>query len=222
MTSNFVSLNNINAAIKTATPLLLSVFTCVIQGPASAEIIKTDSGNEYLKREYDWAMFLDIQEVPHYLNYQSSSLRSILRVRTNYKPFPRGEGLVAPNGNSRVYEELWYHKGLPLGSERRFILDTPRQEIGVIVLRNIGPGPERAQVALNAALRLMLDLQFKHLRADVIAVPLERYDAIAGALEYYRFTKVSTQTEAAMNGKQLSILLQSYPSKRDERYFLQK
>lgn len=190
--------------------------------PAFAEIIRTDNDNEYLQREFDWAMFLDLQEQPHLLNYQSSSLNPLTKVQINFKPCSRGKGERAPKNNSQIYEELWYKKTIPIGSKRHFTFDSLPHEQGIIVLRKIGTAPERVQIAVNSVMRLMLDLQQKKMPVAVVAVPLEQYDRIASAIEYYRFSRVSLNTETQMSGKQFSIRLQSYPTARDERYFLQK
>ncbi|MBX9570262.1 MAG: hypothetical protein K2X77_15290 [Candidatus Obscuribacterales bacterium] len=190
--------------------------------PSYSEIIRTDSDNEYLQREFDWAMFLDLQEQPHLLKYQSSSLNPLTKVQINFKPCSRGKGEKAPKGNSRIYEEIWYRKTIPLGSKRHFLFDNSPHEQGIIVLRNIGTAPERVQIAANAVMRLLIDLQIKKMPVAVVAVPLEHYDRVASAFEYYRFARVNLNTETKMSGKQFHIRLQSYPTAHDECYYLQK
>lgn len=205
-----------------ATVLGLLGVIFVGNAPSYSEIIRTDSDNEYLQREFDWAMFLDLQEQSHLLKYQSSSLNPLTKVQINFKPCSRGKGEKAPKGNSRIYEEIWYKRTIPLGSKRHFIFDNAPHEQGILVLRSIGAAPERVQIAVNAIMRLLIDLQIKRMPVAVVAVPLEHYDRVASAFEYYRFAKVSLDTETKMSGKQFHIRLQSYPTARDERYFLQK
>lgn len=201
---------------------LIVLFLFFAQGKVAAEIIKTDPHNQYVKREFDWAMYIDLQELPHYLDYQSSSLNPLTKAAINFKPFPRGHGIPAEDGNARVYEELWYQKTTPLGSSRHFVLNLPKHESGIVVLRKIGSGQYRPHVAANSALRLILDLHFKQLNANVLAVPLEAYDQVASSLEYYGFSRASKSIEAGMSGKQFSIRLQSYPDRKDESYYYQR
>lgn len=201
---------------------LIAISLFSLQEPVAAEIIKTDPQNQYVKREFDWAMYIDLQELPHYLAYQSSTLNPLTKAAINFKPFPRGHGVPAEDGNARVYEELWYQKTVPLGSSRHFVLNLPKHESGIVVLRKIGSGQYRPQVAANSALRLILDLHFKQLNANVLAVPLEAYDQVASCLEYYGFSRASKNLEAGMSGKQFSIRLQSFPDRKDEIYYYQR
>lgn len=190
--------------------------------PVSAEIIRADNDNEYLQREFDWAMFLDLEKQHHLFNYQSSSLTKLTKVQINYKACPRGEGKRAAKGNSRIYEELWYKNATPIASKRHFQIESLSNEQGIIVLRKIGASEEDVQIAVNAVMRMLLDMQIKKMPVAVIAVPAESYESVADRFQFYRFSKVSLITESKMVGKQFSIQLQSYPSGKDERYYLQK
>jgi hypothetical protein len=121
-----------------------------------------------------------------------------------------------------IYEELWYHKGVPIGSQRRSRLNINKQQIGTIIIMRVGPAPDEAGAALNAAIRLFVDLQMMHQNISTLLVPLEYYDLMAAELAKYRFVRLGKTQENALEGQQLSIRLLSYPSGRDERYFFQK
>ena len=182
--------------------------------PGSTEI--TDA--PYLEREFDWAMFVDVQDGKDYLNYRGSLLHPLTKVRVHLQTFARLSGSSGVPEPAKMYDQLWYHKGMPIGSRRQCQLQIPKHHAGAIVISQASLEPDHALAAANASLRLILDLHFKQIHASTILVPKERYDLIVSGFEHYRFLRGISPVD----GKQMSINLRSYPTGRDETFYLQK
>src|SRR3990167_4330555 len=93
---------------------LISLFF-LTQSPCMAAM-GPDLHDHHLSYNYIWAMYLDMHEVPHYLNYRGSKLHPLAKVRVRFRYFP-------PEKNSdkwpaKTYEELWYYDGKPVGLRR--------------------------------------------------------------------------------------------------------
>ena len=179
--------------------------------------------DDYLDSQYDWAMCLDVGKAQHYLNYEGSRLHPLDKVRITFRQSPRSSAAIAASATTTLlYEELWYHQGVPIGSQRRAQLKINRQKLGTILLRSSGLEPVQAGEALNAAIRLFVDLQLMQQNINTFVVPLEYYALMSADLGKYRFYQPNKAQKNAMSGPQLSIRLLSYPSGRDETFFFQK
>lgn len=172
------------------------------------------SGDPYLGREFDWSMFVELQDAPNYLDYRGSLLHPLSKVRVHLHTYPSMNGTTSTTNS--VYEEFWYHNGKPLGSRRVSELSITTNRLGAIVIGPLDARPEQTTAAVNATVRLIMDLQLKQIGTHVVFVPYERYDAVAGAFEHYRFLRGNPASE----GVQMSINLRSYPAGIDERLFL--
>jgi len=139
-------------------------------------------------------------------------------VRINVREFPRGTG--SNSAEARIYEEPWYHKGMPVGSRRFSQLDIATRNIGAIVVGASDVQAEQSQAISNALVRLMLDLQLKRISTGIVIVPTDSYDEIAACLGRYNFftnTNIDLQP-----GPQMSIHLRSYPRDKDNYFYFLK
>jgi hypothetical protein len=185
---------------------------------ASKGEIKPDLVDDYLQNNFDWAMYIDVREVPNYLNYKGSHLRPVTRARVYLKTFPRGEQPAQTKLPANLYEDLWYHKGKSLGLRRHGALKLGKGSVGAIIL---GLSDDRADTSLSAANALLhglVDLQVKQVPASCVIVPDDKYDGIVNALAHYNFRPRMNVEE----GEQMSVHLRSAGGGKDDYYFLQK
>jgi hypothetical protein len=196
--------------------VLLSICSALIcQFPVGAEF-NAQLIDKYLESQFDWAMFLEVQDAQHYLNYEGSSLRPLNKVCVNLRVFPP-PGERRPGKNpSKVYEDFWYHNGALIGSRYHQKLPIEQDSLGALVVGKTKGGANSLRAVANAIVRLTLDLHFKQIPISLVLVPSEHYDSIAGYLANYHFTTGRHPEE----GKQMSIHLSSYPKGRDEYYYL--
>lgn len=186
--------------------------------PHSEAAAKRGGPNEaYLSREFAWAMFLDTDELKEHLNYKGSQLHPLIRVRASFRSYLKERHEFEDSPPAR-YEELWYHKGTPVGLRRYSRLEAPRGQFGAIVVRPCQIEKAGSDLAItNAVVRLLLDLQFKKLATNLVLVPEGAYDLIASDLGSYRFYPLSGQ----LPREPLSLHLRSYPYRynKDEYFF---
>jgi hypothetical protein len=187
-----------------------------LAAPAQAEFSE-QLVDRYLESQFEWAMFLGLQEASHYMNYEGSSLKPLTKIAVSFRWFSPPPESRAENEHSRVYEDFWYHKGSLLGSRFRNRLSLPRESAGAIVIGKNALTPDNARCVTNAIVRLALDLHFQKLVLDEVYVPLSQYDAVVANLGMYRFYADENTPES---GKQMSIHFRSYPDEKDEVYYL--
>ncbi|MBS1955761.1 MAG: hypothetical protein JST89_16375 [Cyanobacteria bacterium SZAS-4] len=170
----------------------------------------------YLQREFNWAMFIDLQEDKPFLNYPGSRLNPITQLRVTCGSFERGMSNQADKTPAKLYEEFWYHDDTPIGLRRYRSLDIQSNQIGAIFLGGRGTN---ATAAAKVLLRLVIELDLRQLSPSVVVVPRDKYDLIASELGRYSFFP----RMAAMSSQQFSIHLRSHPysKNKDEYYYLQ-
>lgn len=207
--------------------LLLSLAACAsfsfAQLPCPAEI-GSSLLDTYLQREFAFAFTIDVAELPQYFNYEGSSLRPITKVLVKLYEYGDTAGTTESGSKESLYEEFWYHKKTALAFKRSKRLDLSSQKTGAIVIRYLAKRDENADVGLNAALRVLLDLQFKNLNAGSLIVPIDQFERVCLQLESYGFAAMSKvkQDPLCLNGKQLRISLRSYPGLREESFLYRK
>jgi hypothetical protein len=173
--------------------------------------------DRYLESQFEWAMFLGAEDAEHYLNYRGSSLQPLTKVSVYYRAFPPDDKSRSEKDPAKEYEDFWYHKGRLLGSRYRNRLHLPEERNGAIVIGKTSGGSEEARALSNALVRVVLDLHFQKIFVDVVLVPLQQYDLIVGNMGQYRFFRSETPPES---GKQMSIHFRSYPSEKDDVYYM--
>lgn len=197
--------------------LLLLALAAPFSAPSSAEI-KLNLRDEILEKESDWAMYLDVQDVQQQLSTKQSTLYPLSKVRVSFRSFPRTDKTVAKDSSSKTYEELWYHKRIPVASRRYLEPVFPDESLGIIVLGPSDSKNNHIEDITNALIRLLVNLQFKKASTSVVFVPEKNYDQISAALNYYNFWadyKLSS-------GSRMSIHLCSNSSVREDHFFLGK
>ncbi len=186
--------------------------------PAAQSDVNPNLVDNYLERQFDWAMYVDVRNLDHYLNYKGSRLRPLTRARVYYNKYTRPHVIGTTVGQSLVYQDLWYYQGKPVGLRRRAKLAIEPETVGTIVAGNFSGVPGQAEAATNAMVRLLVEMQLRNIVITNMVVPGDQFQNILDCLRYYRFHIANTPTD----GKQLSILLRSLPPGREEYLYLQR
>ncbi len=199
--------------------LALTVLFAGTPSSADMQVANKDLQDEYLTTEFDWAMYLDVQDLKKYLSYQGSQMHPLTKVSVYTRSFPKDQML--PAETSKLFEEIWYRGKQPVGIRRFTNFSVPVQKIGALVVGKLPDGPDKqdsSPAVANALVRLLVELQVKQVLAEVALVPAEKYAEIGSALERYHFAPTKKITE----GPQMSIRLRNYPFTLEETYYYQK
>jgi hypothetical protein len=197
---------------------LLLLLSCCFgaQVPSCDAQKNPDLIDDGLKQECDWAFFLDVQDVNHFLNYSGSQLHPLSRVRVSVRKFSRSGQDESESSATQTYEELWYRDGMPIGLRRRSKLTIKPHSLGMVTLGATDFKEEHSRALANALIRLLIDLQFRQAVTSVVVVPADDYDRISAGLNRYHFFADINPSE----GKQMSIHLSSTPAGKDGYFFL--
>lgn len=170
----------------------------------------------YFRGNFDWAMFIEVKQLKQFLNYKGSKLFPVSKVRIYARRFDRLKKNEEKVPASRIYEEYWYHKGLPVGSRRHFNLDVSPGQQGVVVIGELDSSTDGSSFAANAALRAILDQQLKKSVVNLVLVSAVDYDNVKAGLGNYGFEGGRVPTA----GKHMTLILRSYPRGRENQLFL--
>ncbi|MBU6451784.1 MAG: hypothetical protein KGS72_08410 [Cyanobacteria bacterium REEB67] len=194
--------------------VIAAAFLLLTQRPGLAAI-KQELSNEHLLSQFDWALYLDVRDMPSYLNYKGSRLHPLTRVRVYLRKYTR-----KAEGNSGstivVYEDFWYYKGHVIGLRRRIPLRPEANQVGCVMTGAFADAPESRQAATDVIVRVLSDLYLKQGVISVVIVPDNQYDAISSNLAHYSFSPNLGSNE----GEQMSLHLQAYPGGKDEYFYL--
>lgn len=193
---------------------------CVLFGLACPPVcragIDLEYTNAYLDRANDWVLFLDVFRLSRYLKYQESRLYPITNLRIAYRVIPGPSSSDQPS--TGLYEDLWYHDGVPVGCRRYCQLPVQANRIGSVVLRHLDGEADESRVVANAIVRLTLDLSLQESSATGFVVPLQLFDQIAQDLGSYGFLAEPN----IWTGPQISIRLVSSPPVKSQLYYFRK
>ncbi len=182
--------------------------------PSSAQLTR-GLGDEYLQTQLDWAMFIDLQEIQHYLNYEGTRLWPLARGRVYFRVYPHN-GEPIGKSQAKIYKEFWYRKGMPIGLRCRNQLNIERDKTGIIVVSEKLNNSDNIRAATDVIVRLILELQFQSIITSIVQVPLVQFDQFASCLSHYGFNRLARRS----SGQQLSIHLRSNPPGKDDHYYL--
>ncbi len=197
-------------------PFIVLALTLYLVAPASAEFTAALS-DSYLENNYQWAMYIDLQDANYYLNYSNSLLYPLSKIRVHFRQFISPNSTQPKKEPSKVYEEFWYHGSSPIGLRERHKLDCDSSVLGAIVVGKLKGNSERTNAVGNALLRLLLDLHFQQIYESAVIVPAEQYDSLIRYFQNYHFF---IGTQAPAEGPQMSIRMLSYPAGRDTTLYL--
>jgi len=199
---------------KLLAPLLAVLLALFCQSISDAEI-KLNLRDSFLQNQCDWAMYLDVQDLNQYLNYENSQLHPLTRVRLTYRSFPRAAKSSAQT-DSTTYEEFWYFHRVPLGLKRYRQLQFEPNSLGMIVIGTASGGNDQLAALTNALIRLLIEQQFSNIATTIVLVPESSYAQVAETLKFYHF---HTNLKAK-EGKQMSIHLCSNSTTKEDYFYL--
>jgi hypothetical protein len=172
--------------------------------------------NDYLGREFPWALVVDVPDANSYLKYPGSKLYPMTKVRVNFRTYS-GNGAAYEN---TAYEDLWYHYHLPAGLRRYNEIPLSSQSKGAII---VCPGDgtaepiQRPLAIADAIVRLVVDVEMRNAMTALVLVPDDDYECVAEGLSQFHFMPSSPGTPI----QNIGIHLRSYPGSKDERFYLQ-
>lgn len=171
---------------------------------SSSAALTPGLSDDYLNREFRWIMFLDCQDVEHYLNYPGSRLKPLTKVRVTLRTPPQA---------AKPYHDFWYHRSLPIGARRFDHLSIPAGQFGAIVVQpTTSRNSAYSDAIMDAILRLVLEMYTKQMAPTVVLVPEADYDLIVAGLGRYNF--IANVNPETMQGAYLSIRFRPYPYDR--------
>jgi hypothetical protein len=197
-------------------PLLAGICLAFMsQLPCGAEI-DPNLVDPILQKEFQWAMFIEMNDNKPYLNYPGSKLNPLTLFRVTANTFQQGKNITSNSTPAQLYEVFWYRDEVPIGMRRFRALNIGANQIGAIFLGRTG---NNSVAAAKVLVRLAVELDLQELQTSVVEVPLDQYDVITSELAHYSFLP----RMSASKGRQFSIHLRSYPYSKDKDgyYYLQ-
>jgi hypothetical protein len=169
-----------------------------------------------LQKEFQWAMFIEMNDNKPYLNYPGSKINPLTLFRVTANTFQQGKNITTNSTPAQLYEEFWYRQDVPVGLRRFRALNIGPNQIGAIFLGRTG---NNNVAAAKVLVRLAVELDLQELAPSVVEVPLDKYDEITSGLAHYSFLPRMSSAK----GRQFSIHLRSYPYSKDKDgyYYLQ-
>jgi hypothetical protein len=139
----------------------------------------------------DWVLSLNITKLNKMFVYPGSTLYPLIQVRVSY--FTRD-----PNthlwSSGQVYEDLWFHNGMPIGCKRYTRLPFKYGSYGVITLLPTQDGFEQTKSVDDTVLRLYMDLTRLNCIISSTVLPLAICDNAATELGYFNFYRATMVT----------------------------
>jgi hypothetical protein len=121
----------------------------------------------------DWQLNLSTKKIDHYLNYPTSSIRSLVKVNLNYAQ--------PTTGAPKVYEDLYYSTDRIIGCKRAMDpLGITPGTAGIIKITSTSQSESYALA--DAALHAYLDLSLHKCMTKYIQVPSVLFGSIISAL----------------------------------------
>ena len=107
------------------------------QLPCGAEI-DPNLVDPILQKEFQWAMFIEMNDNKPYLNYPGTKLNPLTLLRVTANTFQQGMNITANSTPAQLYEDFWYSEEVPIGLRRFRALNIGTNQIGAIFLGRAG------------------------------------------------------------------------------------
>jgi hypothetical protein len=143
---------------------------------------------ENLDANNDWIMYVKSNTLPNFLNYPGSALTPLTNVQAKCRITPE-PGKPLSGTAPQLYEELWYHDGVPVGMRRFSNLPAIKHRLGTIMVDCTSNQPEEALALSNALVRLTVDLELLAADRSYVVVPRSIYEGVEDKLKRYKFLR---------------------------------
>jgi|688.fasta_scaffold162928_1 hypothetical protein len=176
-----------------------------------------DFSDDTMNKRYDWVIIADTTPMKKFLDFPSSGLNPVTKIKVNYRLTPRF-GRERSSYAPVAYEELWYHECKPIGCRKTHSLDIDWGQQGVLHFR---PGREIGNshcAVANAIVRLMLDCGLRQAMVSGVYVPVEIFEQVKSDLGQFNFFPYEIQPETGISAT-MHIFLLSQPTGREASLF---
>jgi len=160
----------------------------------------------------NWVILVRSTKMPNYLKYPGSQVFPLTQVRFSYLKW-LGANTVGPN----LYEDLWYHSGLPIGCRRYNLLPIDKFDLGTIFVQPNSDTSADTRALANAIIRIAVDLNLQQIEPSAVIVPQEMCQQLVSDLGSFGFHQRTVHS-----GAQASIHLVSNPRVFDEYLYHDK
>lgn len=164
----------------------------------------------HLDKPYDWTVEVKTNPLPHHFEYHESHVHGIERLHVTYQHTVTDD---YPEPEKVKYEEIWYHKGKPLGLERKHKFEVSKGD-GVSLLvthKESSATNEECKAAANAIMRLILDANVNKNAVVNVRVQPDSFDRIRAALEELGCTSDIAGADEHTLATAINIFLQTEP-----------
>lgn len=187
---------------------LASLLCCLTASPAGMSFNAPEEFSENnLDASNDWVMYVDSSTLPKYLNYPGSALTPLTNVRAKCRITPE-LGKPLSGTPPQLYEELWYHGGVPVGMRRFSKLPALKHRLGTIIINCANSQPQEVLAVCNALVRLTVDLELQAADRSYVVVPRAIYEMVEDKLKQYKFLR---RNDFGADRRRLIIHLVSNP-----------
>ena len=193
---------------KYSASLIAGLLLCsVVSLPSRAFNSLDEFGDRSLDVHNDWVMYVDVSTLQNNLSYKGSRLSPISDARISYR-LTLDKGKPGSGTSLQLYEELWYHNGLPLGLKRYCNLPMISHKLGTIMVSVSGNTSQETQAISSTLARLTLELcLIAAVRSDIV-VPQAAFQMVVTDLKRYNFFP---KTQISSDHKRMIIHLVSNP-----------
>lgn len=160
----------------------------------------------------DWLITLNTTTMDHMLNYPGSLIHPITQVRVTYFTF---DGRKQTWSKGKIYQDLWFSNGRPVGCRRYTRLPFQNGSYGAIYVARTRDCVNQTRALDGTIVRLFLDLALNNSVISSVVLPLEICDNAASDLGSFNFYQATMITA----GRLLMLHFQSYPRNFD-KYFV--
>lgn len=160
----------------------------------------------------NWLITLNTTTMDQMLNYPGSLIHPITQVRVVYFTF---DGRKQTWSRGKIYEDLWFSNGRPVGCRRYTRLPFQYGSYGAIHVAHTRDCATQTRALDDTIVRLFVDLALNNSVISSVVLPLEICDNAAsdlGSFNFYQATIISA-------GRLLMLHFQSTPRNFD-KYFV--
>lgn len=195
-------------------PLLLALFFLCLSPCSSLDDLEVDDySDDTLNKRFDWVITADTTTLKNYLNYQSSGLHPLSKVKVSYRLTPRFNRQRL-SFDPVWYEDLWYHECKPVGCRKVHVLGLDSGQQGAIYFRNSKEAVLNHCAIANTTVRLLLDTGLKQAMLSSVIVPLECFDKVSSDLGQFNFFPYEIKPDTGISAT-MHIDLVSQPRSRE-------